>query len=490
MKILSRHIVRAMLGPFFFALSALTGILFLNAVASQMDNLSGKGLGWDVILEFLLLTLPHTLALTLPMAVLVAVLQACSEMTAANELTAMKAGGVSPWRIMRPLLGLGIMAAATVWVFNDQILPEANHRLKNLLQDINRKSPTFVLREQAVNRLESGLDRKTFDLVAAKIDNQTSMLHDVRVVDQNNPRRHTVTWADSARIALSENRVDLQMVLYDGISFQTNEYDPSQFERTEFEAQQLQFEGIGDEFERGTSAQRTERELTVAYLQERARTEDQRREELVESVRLANIEAVRGALGLPLRDSALVAGLEGTERVISIAIGISRQNPSEETSPLATFDRLTSSIRGTTQNSIGAVQLRRNTARRLRVEVHKKGALAFACIVFVILGTPLAARVPTGGLGLVIGASTAIFSVYYIGLIGGENLADAGRVPPVVAMWGTNLIFLAIGAWLFSRMGNETSTTRGGGLEEIGWRLRRPLRALRARRSRVEGGSA
>src|SRR5690606_16735584 len=111
LSILTRYVIRAHIGPFLFALTAITGLLFLNAVAQRLEDLTGKGLGWGTIAEFMMLSLPHTVALTLPMATLVAVLYAFSELAAHNEFTAMKAGGVSPQRLMVPLLGVGIIFA-------------------------------------------------------------------------------------------------------------------------------------------------------------------------------------------------------------------------------------------------------------------------------------------------------------------------------------------------------------------------------------------
>ena len=92
----------------------LTALFFLNLVALRMGALMGKGLSWPVYAEFLLLSLPHTVALTIPMSVLVAVLYAFSDLTEANEITAMSAGGERPARILVPLLAAGTFAAALV----------------------------------------------------------------------------------------------------------------------------------------------------------------------------------------------------------------------------------------------------------------------------------------------------------------------------------------------------------------------------------------
>ena len=74
MKIISRYVVREHAGPFAFALVALTSLMLLNFISRQFGELVGKGLPWSAIGQFFLLSIPFTLALTVPMSVLVAVL--------------------------------------------------------------------------------------------------------------------------------------------------------------------------------------------------------------------------------------------------------------------------------------------------------------------------------------------------------------------------------------------------------------------------------
>ena len=112
------------------------------------------------------------------------------------------------------------------------------------------------------------------------------------------------------------------------------------------------------------------------------------------------------------------------------------------------------------------------TALRYWVEIHKKLTISFSCIVFVLLGVPLALRFPGGGVGMVISISVGIFGIYWMGLIGGENLADKGVVPPFWAMWTPNLVFFAVGLALTFRMGRPASTARGGALDELRWAVR------------------
>jgi lipopolysaccharide export system permease protein len=101
------------------------------------------------------------------------------------------------------------------------------------------------------------------------------------------------------------------------------------------------------------------------------------------------------------------------------------------------------------------------------VEWHKKFAIPFACIIFVLIGAPLAVRFPRGGAGMVIAISLLIFGIYYVSLIGGESLGDKGKIPPFLGPWAPNFFFGAIGVIAASRIGREQSTTRGGGWDDL-----------------------
>ena len=89
MKIIGKYVLREHVGPFVFALTALTSLMILNFISRQFGELVGKGLPASVIGEFFLLSIPFTIALTLPMSVLVAVLYAFSRLAAENEVTAL-----------------------------------------------------------------------------------------------------------------------------------------------------------------------------------------------------------------------------------------------------------------------------------------------------------------------------------------------------------------------------------------------------------------
>jgi lipopolysaccharide export system permease protein len=124
-----------------------------------------------------------------------------------------------------------------------------------------------------------------------------------------------------------------------------------------------------------------------------------------------------------------------------------------------------------TPGATAAVEQRVRAARQraavYEVEIQKKLAISTACVIFALLGVPVAIRFPRGGVGLVIGTSLAVFSVYYVGLIGGEELGDRLIVSPFLAMWTPNLIFAAVGLVLLWMVRREGSTAHGGDWDDL-----------------------
>jgi lipopolysaccharide export system permease protein len=89
------------------------------------------------------------------------------------------------------------------------------------------------------------------------------------------------------------------------------------------------------------------------------------------------------------------------------------------------------------------------------VEYNKKYAIAFAIVIFVLIGIPLGLMTRSSGIGMAFSVSSLIFLVYYIALNGGEQLADKGYMSPFLAMWVSNFVFLIIAILLIIGSINE-----------------------------------
>ena len=134
------------------------------------------------------------------------------------------------------------------------------------------------------------------------------------------------------------------------------------------------------------------------------------------------------------------------------------------------------------QAELERARLRRD---RYALEIQKKFSLAAVCIVFALIGAPIALRFPRGGVGLVIGISFTIFALFYVGLTAGESLSNNGIVSPFWAMWAGNIVFLFVGLVLYARMGHEGGSSRGGDLREFLFALRLRIN----RRSQLDASS-
>lgn len=489
MRILTRYLLRTHLAPFLFSLTVLTGLLFVNAVARRIPQLAGKGLGFDVIGDVLLFSLPHIVALTLPMAVLVAVLYTFSQLTADNEITALKASGVSLVRLIVPLTVAGVGLSLVLLWFNDDVLPESNHALKNLLADVGRKSPTFELKEQTINPIRSQSNyRNQYFLQAAEIEHATNRLYDVVIYDMSLGQKSRTIYADSGHMAFNETQTDLLLTLYDGWVHEAETWESAKFQRARFGQYLLEMKGVGDVLTRMEDTYRGDREMDIGML--RAAADSAYAEYLAarERARSEAEMATRRALAGPIP----TPGVDPI-RPVPPSVGAAHL---ENVPPEYRFQAMQvegnddvthrAAVELSVLRSQANTHLR--TANTYRVEYHKKFAIPFACIVFVLLGAPIAVRFPRGGVGMVIAISLLVFGIYYMSLIGGESLGDRGIIPPFLGPWGPNIVFLAIALWGMSRIGRETSTTRGGGWEDLMLTIRNTLaRPFRRRRPSTAG---
>jgi lipopolysaccharide export system permease protein len=470
-RILTRYILRSQVGPFLFALITLTSLLLINTVARKLEDLVGKGLPWSVLFEFLELSIPHILALTLPMAVLVAVLYSFSQLTADNEITALKASGVNLLSFLVPLLFVAaIIASIMVW-FNDRVLPESNHRLKNLITDIGRKSPTFQLKEQAINEIATGDMRSRYFLQAGTVTPGTNALKDVVIYDLSNTARARTVYADRGVMAFNPAHTDLFLTLHDGWIHEQETITPERFQRVFFHDFFLRIRGVGNKLERSTDSFRSDREMNIAMLQKEV---SKAREELSdierESLRREHQQikqTLSGTKARPLPPSAGLIPLDAR----GVPLPEVTARPNLLSGPA--YDEL---VR---QNALEARVLKtraesvRDRVNQYSTELQKKFSIPFACLVFVLIGAPLAVRFPRGGVGMVIAISLGIFGIYYVSLIGGESLSDKGVLAPFWGMWGANLMFMTLSLFGLARLGHESTTTRGGGFDELLYNVHR-----------------
>ena len=531
MRLLDRYILRQMVAPFFFALTALTSIMILNQVARRFGALVGKGLPWSVIAEVFGLSIPFIVAITLPMAVLMAVLYTFTHLAADNEVTAMRASGISVFQLVAPVFSAGVFVAIISFLFTDQVLPRSNAQLRNLMLNIGRKKPTFELREQVINELgPAGVF-----LRALRIDPNTGQMRDVTLYDMAASSGRRVVYADSGIMALTPDETDLSLKLFTGSIHQFKSTEPDVFQLTYFEVNDIRVKDITNQFQADfVEAQRGDREMSTCEMIKVIRGHErvaqqadfQRRYLLARDLRVLlgmrppappaiAREAIPGGYCLLYEQAKVLLSPKTAEAQQAAQDTVTRRPPrpvllegravklrqdslqrqaTPDTPPDPAWTGVPSVYQGTSEtgepeiqlsrleevtNAVTQVKDARQYAGKYAIEVHKKWSISVACIVFVLVGIPMALRFPRGGMGLVLGGGLAVFSVYYIGLIAGEALGDRAIISPIAAMWASNGLFVVLGLLGLFRVSKESGSTRGGDLRDlfdsivVRWRRRR-----------------
>jgi lipopolysaccharide export system permease protein len=502
LRLLNRYLLRQLAAPFVFALGALTSLMLLSQVAKKFGALVGKGLPWGVIAEVFALSVPFIVAMTLPMAVLLAVLYAFTHLAADNEITAMRASGISVYQILAPVMAWGIFMSALNLAFVDQVLPRSNARLRGLLIDIGRKKPTFELREQVINEVPPS----QYFLRAGRIDASTGRLKDITIYDVGGETSRRIIYADSGRMAYAEGQTDLSLRLYDGAIHQYRPADPTAFQLTYYHVDDIRVKNVFDELVRNsTETVRGDREMSTCEMLSVIHDADSDERQAVQEHQELLRGDLRALLALPPLDppeeptaSQRLPGYCGwmdrlqeilTPRTAEAQTPAQRPQarplprglpkvPGQSPAARPAERRIQLSNWSQVATSADRAKDARRQADRFWVEVHKKWAISMACISFVLIGVVMALRFPRGGIGLVIGGGLLVFSIHYVGLTAGESLADRGLVSAWAAMWSPNIVLTVIGLLGLVRVSRESGSTRGGDFQEIFDAVRHLVRRL------------
>ena len=206
MRLLTRYIVKQLFMPFIFSLLIIVFILFTQFLLRAIDRFIGKGLDPGVIFEYLFLNLGWIAALAVPMAVLVAALMSFGQFSEDNEITAMRASGISFTTIVRPALIMGFIIAGTLILFNAFIMPEMNFKARMLSGDIYRKRPDL--------NIEPGYfmdDLPDYSIIIREKENDT--LKDVRIFSKSGRETQTSIHSKTGELSTIDDAIILDLLV-------------------------------------------------------------------------------------------------------------------------------------------------------------------------------------------------------------------------------------------------------------------------------------
>lgn len=141
---LTGRVWRQMLVPFTGGLLALTGVMLVNQLLKQRHALLRYGASAADVVRVLVLSIPFIVSMTLPMAVLIAVLRAFMRRTERREVALLQLPDATSRRLVLAALAFGIVAGGVAFVWNDAVLPESNHQLRLLLLSVQHPSQVFI----------------------------------------------------------------------------------------------------------------------------------------------------------------------------------------------------------------------------------------------------------------------------------------------------------------------------------------------------------
>ena len=154
MQRFDRYMLSQLMVVFGFFALVLVMVYWVNASVSLFDELITDGHSARIFLEFSLLSLPGVIALVLPMAAFGAAVYVTNRMSNESEMTVLQAGGLSPWRLGRPVLVFGLLIALMMSVLTHALVPASvaqlrERALSDRFIDYMRRWEGFVAEEEA-----------------------------------------------------------------------------------------------------------------------------------------------------------------------------------------------------------------------------------------------------------------------------------------------------------------------------------------------------
>ncbi|MBN1602174.1 MAG: LptF/LptG family permease [Chitinispirillaceae bacterium] len=446
--ILYRYVIRELIFPFLISLSIIVFLFIMQQMVLLLEKIFGKGLDPVVVAEIFIIQLGWIIALAIPMAILIATLWTFGRMSGDNEITSIKASGQSLFPILVPVFVAALILTVLLAIFNEQILPDANHRTANLFSDISRKRPAAFIEPGVLIKDFTG-----YTLHTREVDPRTGLLKGVRIFTNDPMQDPSVTTADSGKIRMTPDQLYLELTLFHGETHSQSRKNPKESIVGKFEEQVICIKNVNSDLERTNSSYRGDREKSSSVMLEEVavlkKSNDQILTEfnaLIDTTRkLINGYDSLGTIYIA-SDTAASTDTLGFTSWLNLMRHNDRLNTRQIKEQSEYVDRL---IRRKRSNDLQISQY--------MVEVHKKYAIPVACLVFVLIGAPLGIMARRGGITVGASYSLLFFIINWVCLIGGETLADKLIISPAVAMWSGNVIVGVFGIILLILMLRETT---------------------------------
>lgn len=442
-------------------------IVLMQFLWKYIDDLVGKGLGFDVIMELFFYAALTMVPMALPLAILLASLMTFGNLGERFELTAMKAGGVSLLKTMRPLIILMGFIAVGAFFFQNNVLPIANTKMYTLLFSMRQKSPEVEIPEGVFYDQIPGVN-----LFVDHKDRDTGTLYDMTIYDVSRGFDNArIILADSGHLSTTADKTHLLLKLHSG----------------------EQFENLREQTAGGRSKNQpyrretfTEKDILIGFDNNFNRMDENnmRNQYIGKNISelKATIDSVEyrvdsiGAIYANTLLNTNYFNLQRSKRVYRDTAWVDeKQQPItlNEPIPLDTlFKGSTNSVsRSYINQAINKVKRikqdyefrsysmgdDRLIIRRHSIELHRKFTLSFACIIFFFIGAPLGAIIKKGGLGTPLVISVFLFIIYYIIDNSGFKMARDAKLDVWQGIWLSSAVLFPLGLFFTYKAVNDSA---------------------------------
>lgn len=210
-RILSLYIIREITSLFLFGISIFTLILLMGRLIKLTELVVSRGVPLADVGRMILYLMPSFLVFTIPMAFLLAVLLAFGRLSADNEITVLKASGISLAQILPPVLVCALVAVLLALAASTIGVPWGNNAFKELSIRVLKQNAAATIREKVFWDEIPG-----FVLYSDRFDDQHNQLKGIVIHDGRNPERPMTIFAREGSVSSAAEQQSLRLSLNNG----------------------------------------------------------------------------------------------------------------------------------------------------------------------------------------------------------------------------------------------------------------------------------
>jgi lipopolysaccharide export system permease protein len=262
-RILNLYILREISLPFVMVLFILTFVLLMGRILQLMDLLVNKGVGFLDISKFIVLLMPSFLMFTIPMSLLVAILIGLGRLSGDNEITVMKASGISLYQLSRPIAVAAVIAFISTSIITLFLVPQSNYATKIHLYNVSKQKASIGIREKVFIDYFKGLL-----LYAEKIPLDGAFMEGVLIADTRLTDEPNTIIAKKAYLISDPKELTVTLRLENG-STHTVDPDLQNYRKMDFAVYDVNLDIGSSLFDEKKLKEKSSGEMTVLELRER-----------------------------------------------------------------------------------------------------------------------------------------------------------------------------------------------------------------------------